>query len=94
MDVVKNLTKENFKEKSHLFDFQKKIYEKVSMKLNIGNIGPEAVKIETYAIEKRLFQKNEKEPEREKIPKFLSNFQISKSFEEFEKKNKTPFFKK
>ena len=63
MDVIKHMTKENFKEKSKLFpNIQRTIFEKVNFKLDIKSM---TAKLETFAVEKKMFP-NEKFDNEEK----------------------------
>lgn len=54
------MTKENFKEGSHLFEPKEKLYEKINFKLNILKMG---TKIETFSIEKKFFKKEKEKNE-------------------------------
>lgn len=68
MDIIKKMTKENIKEESHLFQIQRKIFEKVNFSLKINNL---KTKIETYSIEKKFFKKK---TSLEEDPKNISPF--------------------
>ena len=84
------MTKENFKEESHLFKFQRKIYEKVNLKLNIAKLG---AKIETFAIEKKLVDCEKEKKEVEEIYGTATTFSENFIQNNLNEKIDTPLFK-
>jgi len=71
LDIIKHITKDNFKEESSLFTIQRSIFEKVNFKLNIGSLG---ANLETFSIEKKMFP-NEKFHHEEKTHTLSSDKQ-------------------